>query len=257
MSAAEAPSTDYLQSWKTFIDSLQREILPLYLEHELTFDPGGVHGRMHICRSVLFAEYMGRSYHERLSAGVVDFYAIRVATAFHDSGRRANGVDLWERESADNCLAYVRAQTRGLEGPDYPQYVAGLIRKDGDPGTLSKFARRWLGLLRKPAAGDLSRQVVYDADVLEIMRPCCGHGGIRGFRRNRLHFAGTHDRLGLGLTASDGIREEFIQEAWRWITSTEVLKRKLKHSETYMDDLLGSMADARRSYPMLSRLLEG
>ena len=49
------------QSWSDFTSELRHNILPLYLHHEQTFDRRSVHGRMHICRAVLFAEWMCRA----------------------------------------------------------------------------------------------------------------------------------------------------------------------------------------------------
>ena len=68
---------------------LQQSILPIYREHESKFDHYEVHGRMHICRAVIFTEVMSRTYH---ATGVpVDFYGVRTAIAFHDSGREGSG----------------------------------------------------------------------------------------------------------------------------------------------------------------------
>ena len=101
-----AASAEHLASWELFVDELEQKILPFYLQHELRFDRYGVHGRMHICRSVMMAEWMARFYRARTQAAI-DFFAVRVAVAFHDSGRQANGVDLWESDSASNCVRYV------------------------------------------------------------------------------------------------------------------------------------------------------
>ena len=148
-------SVDHLTSWELFIDELDRKILPFYLQHELQFDRYGVHGRMHICRSVMLAEWMARFYRAHTQTAI-DFFAVRVAVAFHDSGRRANGVDLWESDSAANCVRYV-VETGGAS--DYAQGVGALIEK-------------------KKQSADPLKKIVGDADVLEIMRPCCGHGGL-------------------------------------------------------------------------------
>ncbi len=92
---------DPRQTWPGFIAELQQSILPIYRAHELTFDWAGVHGRMHISRAVIFGEVMARIYH---AAGIpVDFYGMRVAIAFHDSGREGSGTDRWEKESAENA----------------------------------------------------------------------------------------------------------------------------------------------------------
>jgi hypothetical protein len=229
-----ANGNSYQTSWKAFIVELEQKILPVYLQHERDFDPWGVHGRMHICRSVIFSEYMARFYRETLSTEV-DLYAVRVATALHDSGRRGNGLDRWETESQRNCLKYVKSSGSRPEQEDYPSYVAGLIEKR--------------------QTGELAKQIVYDADVIEIMRPCCGHGGIAGFKQEFLHFLGSRDVLGRDLPDASRLREAFVQEAWRWISETEHFKLRLFKSLTYMQSLLEKLEAERQKYPLLSSLL--
>src|ERR1051326_2955194 len=106
------------QSWEDFICELQENILPIYLRHEMSFDPTGVHGRMHICRSVIFAEWMARFYEGRLAVEV-DFYAIRIATSMHDSGRRGNGVDYWESDSVSKCRRFIERQSLSPQKAGY------------------------------------------------------------------------------------------------------------------------------------------
>jgi hypothetical protein len=182
----------------------------------------------------MFAEWMARFYGGKLSVSV-DSYAVRVATAMHDSGRRDNGVDLWESDSASNCMEYVERHSPRPHDAEYPGYVASLIEK-------------------RPA-GDACQRIVHDADVLEIMRPSCGHGGIEGFRREFLHFAGALDPLADSLPDAAEVREGLIQEAWRWIHETEQIKLRLYNSTTFFTDLLDKLGDERRSYPLLSSLL--
>jgi hypothetical protein len=230
-----AVAADEFATWEGFVEELERKILPIYREHESTFDPHGVHGRMHICRSVMLAEWMTRFYRAR-AAAAPDFFAVRVATAFHDSGRRANGVDLWEADSARNCLRYMREALPADGRDEYARGVAALIEK------------------RKKSADPL-KWIVQDADVLEIMRPCCGHGGLGGFRREFLHFGGRDDRLARDLPEIGETRESLIQEAWRWIQATEALKAFLADSPAYMRDLLKHLGRERRKFPLLSELL--
>ena len=48
---------------------------------------------MHICRWVLFAEFISRYYYRQTThPPIVDW--VRYAIAFHDSGRQGNGADL-------------------------------------------------------------------------------------------------------------------------------------------------------------------
>lgn len=233
MTASSA--VDYLSGWKDFITDLEEEILPIYFRHERSFDPWGVHGRMHICRSVLFSEFMARFYYHHAMEKAIDFYAVRVATALHDSGRQANGVDLWEQDSQRNCVEYVERRATAATTSAHPSYVAGLIKKQ--------------------QTGELAGWIVYDADVLEIMRPCCGHGGLDGFRRDRLHFLGGGDARAAGIADAGDLREEFILEAWRWIQATEQVKLRWHKETRYMQRLLEKLEQEKENYPRLSTLL--
>jgi hypothetical protein len=221
--------------WQAFIDELQANILPIYLNHEMSFDTWGVHGRMHICRSLLFAELMARFYKD-CSNAEIDCRAIRVATAFHDSGREANGVDLWEEASKRLCFEYVERRSLLSENSRYARFVSSLIDKRLEKGNICK-------------------SIVRDADVIEIMRPCCGHGGLPGFKRDFLYFLGKDDRHAGLIPEANAVREGLIQEAWNWIKHTEIIKFKLLRSNSYMADLLEILSDERQTYPMLSTLL--
>jgi len=99
------------------------------------------------------------------------------------------------------------------------------------------------------------KKAVQDADVLEIMRPCCGHGGLAGFRRQFLHFGGRDDLLAGEVPGIAAQREDLIQESWRWIQSTEPLKASFTDSPAYMRDLLKHLESQRLKFPLLSDLL--
>ena len=228
-----ATSVNHLATWELFIDELEQQILPFYRQHELKFDWYGVHGRMHICRSVMLAEWMARFYRARTKTPI-DFFAVRVAVAFHDSGRRANGVDLWELDSAANCVRYV---DEAVGASDYADYVGALIEK-------------------KNKSTDPLKKIVQDADVLEIMRPCCGHGGLAGFRREFLHFGGPDDLPARDVPGIAAQREALVQEAWRWIQATEPLKASLANSPAYLRNLLKHLEKERLNFPLLSDLLD-
>jgi len=156
-----------VQNWDIFKKDLEIKILPHYKHHESTFDPSGIHGRRHISRAIIFSELMARTYYE---IGLdIDFNGIRYAIAFHDAGRQGNGVDLWESDSADLCYKYLKSNN--ITENSY--YVSRFIEKHGN----------W----------SIDKQVVQDADVLEIMRVICGHGGRNGFLPDRLKFLGQND----------------------------------------------------------------
>ncbi len=219
------PSTN----WDEFLSELRIAILPLYGEHERTFDHHSIHGRMHICRCLLFSEFMCRYYYEntRLAPRVS---WIRYAVAFHDSGRKGNGPDIWEADSYAQCVQY-------LLGKDYArddaEAIGGLITKDG-------------GLW------GLEKRIVHDADVLDIMRPCCGHGGKMGFRERALRFLGPRDDP----LARDPItRLALIDEAWELIEATEEVKPTLQSSNDYMADVLRILCDSWDRFRHLAECL--
>lgn len=217
---------------KEFVPELQQNILPIYAKHESAFDPWGIHGRMHICRALIFSETMRRIY---TNIGVsVDAYAVWVAIAFHDSGREGNGPDLWEKRSAERCYSYLLQLPESMDQCE-ARIISNRILKHGT----------W----------DLPQRIIHDADVLEIMRPCCGHGGLDGFRRDVLHFSGPRDPDG-NFEDNALLREQLILEAWSFIQETENLKDHFSSSTTYMDDLLNCLRQQKKKYPCLSCVLD-
>ena len=100
-----------IQNWDRFVKEFSKSILPIYQHHESTFDKFGIHSRLHICRSIIFSEFMTRFLLKEFGQKL-DFTAIRYAVAFHDSGREGNGVDIWEQDSSDNCYSYLSTNTR-------------------------------------------------------------------------------------------------------------------------------------------------
>jgi len=175
-----------MHNWNNFLKEFTNNILPIYEKHESTFDTYKIHGRLHIARSIIFAEFMARYYH---NLGVdVDCDAIRYAVAFHDAGRQGSGVDIWEKDSSKMCFLYLSNKYNA----DYCKYVSNLIVKELDNS-------------------DTNKKIVTDADVLEIMRPVCGHGGIFGFNSKFLSF----------LPEEQEIRDNLIKDAWKLINYTE------------------------------------
>jgi hypothetical protein len=224
---------DPLTSWQPFIKELQESILPVYLHHEQDFDAVGIHGRMHICRALLFAECMARFYREHTGAAI-DFDAVRLAIAWHGSGRQGNGKDIWEADSAANCAAYTRRQR-----PDWDEARCTYIGS----------------LITSRLHGDIHAQLVHDADVLEIMRPCCGHGGLPLFRRGFMRFLGHQDPLSEPIPDRYDRREALVQEAWSWITWTEDMKARFRTETAYMEALLNELRQEHARFPLLATLL--
>ena len=214
-------------SWAEFVATFDSAIAPIYQRHELDFDAPGIHGRMHVGRAAIFAEVMARHYHAQTGARPA-LNDTRYATAFHDAARRANGPDFWDHESAAMCGEFA-ARNPGLFSRD-AQAMAGVLAAKPDPGAC------------------LEAQIVHDADVLEIMRPCCGHGGRDGFRETALIFLGECDPVARGAAT----RARLIEEAWAFIVATEERKDSLAGSPAYLASLVALLLEGRSAWPLLA-----
>lgn len=228
-----------LYSRKGFLDDLNLHILPIYKRHERTFDHFLVHGRLHICRSIIFAESMA-NYLQKQFKLKPDYFAIRYAVAFHDSGRKGNGKDIWEEESFKKCFHYVNEITNNQE---YAQYVAGLILKTDD-------------------FSDLNKRIVYDSDVLEITRTFSGDKGVHTFRKDYLYFLSENDPAIVSIVNKDKrrlkhdrFRDAFIEESWRWILDTEKIAIPLSLADDIMERLLKHLKKNKKKFPKISKLI--
>ena len=223
-----------IKDWGIFVKDLSTNILPIYKNHESTFDYQGIHGRMHISRALIFAESMARYYYKVIRIKDIDFLAIRYAVAFHDAGRKGNGIDIWESDSAEICRKHLLNQGHGDE---YSKYVSQLIEKKGP----------W----------DAHKKIVHDADVLEIMRPCCGHGGRSGFKEKALRFLSYRDDLiNNNLNDFASPRNTLIDEAWQFIVYTERKKYMFNKSDfNYFYDLVMIIDEINNNLSMIKGLL--
>lgn len=219
------------QSWTEFVRELQSNILPIYQANEDEFDSFGVHGRMHICRALIYGEYMGKYYRENIQNNM-DLDPCRYAIAFHDAGRKGNGPDIWEKDSVRECLDYL-ISVKSLD-IDHASQIANLINKK--------------------ARTSIWKNIVHDADVLEIMRPC-GHGGRVGFKFAALRFGTFKDPLGNQFLFSKQLRRVLVNETWEWIIETEAIKEHLRLSQTYMEEILQLLISKKQKYPSLSSII--
>lgn len=204
--------TGKIDSWQQFVAALHNDILPIYAEHEDNFDYPRIHGRLHICRSILLAEVMATLYSPFAD---IDLFAIRYAVAFHDSARQDNGIDIWESISAENCFNYLRHHLH--VDVACASYVSQLIVKQATPQ-------------------DINQQIADDADTLEIMRLTQR----KGFKPSHLHF-------GQDIPELHELRGTLINEAWQLIDITEQIKGRLAPN-TYLQNTV-SLAQA---YPLLA-----
>lgn len=216
---------------------LTNEIFPLYIHHENTFDSAGIHGRMHISRCVIYTLAMLRFYKKYFNAKV-DEKAALYTIAMHDAGRQGNGPDLWEGDSQKLAYNFLRKK--------------GYSRSDAE-----KFSK----IINKANKTDSCELVsVRSADCLDIMRPCCGHGGRGGFNEKWLKFLNAKDpNVGTlrpdKLKEVEKLRKALIEEIWGFIQLTEKKKDSLKTSNTYFEDILFVLESNQRNFPTLFKLL--
>ncbi|HPE70542.1 MAG TPA: hypothetical protein P5560_14650 [Thermotogota bacterium] len=219
----------YKQSWQGFLETLEADIFPYYREHEQSFDRWSVHGRMHIGRAVIFSEVMNQ-YYLRNTDQIPSSSAIRYAVAFHDAGRQGNGWDVWEEDSATLCAGYLEK----ILPPAEAHSIGLMISKKGK--------HTW----------NLDRRIVHDADVLEIMRPICGHGGRMGFRKGALRFLGKRDPEAI---RNKQVRDQLIDQAWFFIRETERNKEHFLGSKSLVQEFLGFLQTNATNCPFLVEYL--
>lgn len=202
-----------LSDLKKYIPVFETHIYPIYNHHQNTFDSGGIHGVLHISRSIIAAKTLSESLSQLDKA--TDFEDIFYAVAFHDSGRISNGPDKWEADSANKCYNYLLNRNKLL---GYADYVSSLISKHNKEKDYNYFC-------------------VYDADVLEIMRPC-GHGGLAGFQKQHLKLLNTMPKW----------LDSFILEWWQFILETEAHKQELSGPNS-LARLIELANDNPKKYP--------
>lgn len=221
-----------------FTQEFAQYILPIYKKHEETFDEAGIHGRMHISRCLIFGEVMSNIYE---SYGVeIDRFAVRNAIAFHDSGRKGNGADIWELESAGVMIEYLMKVgcTR-----DYA------LR-------LGKF------IVKTSLSHDfccVESEITRAADCLDIMRPCCAcTHGLSGFKKSHFHFMDCGKKLSSLLAQeSEQIRIRLVRDSWHFINMTENKKPWLSShpNEGYLEDLIATLYGNKTRWPFMARYI--
>lgn len=219
-------------SFKNFIQEFENEILPYYLEHEKTFDPASIHGRMHASRAMLFSEMMARYM---ISKGeTVDIDLLRRVIGLHDAGRKRNGKDIWEKDSAQIIQQYLI--DKGMPEEMAIEQSEMVVNKNEPNPSLEAI-------------------LFSSGDCLDIMRPCTGRGGRKGFNQNFFLFLRGAEKN----SADNLFRRALIEEAWIFIQETESKKNEFnQHGNSgYISQFLKVIEDNKQKYPLLNHLLDG
>lgn len=197
---------------KEFEPVFRQDIAPIYVKHQNTFDEFGIHGCLHISRSLIISRLLSNQLSNL--GFLLNKEAISFAVAFHDSGRKANGIDYWENNSFYLCLEYLKNNVNVNSN-----YIASLILKENK--------------------NDYNYYCVYDTDVLEIARPCTGVG--------LYNFNPTFLKL------KDIFSNHYAtiqNEVFSFILETENIKDNFK-DENCLFNLIQYLSDKKEKYPLL------
>lgn len=275
---AEGPLPTFFQ--------FQRQELVNILEHYARSHGSIVHGPDHICRSLILAMamakclmmhgqtvYRPRDTHPNADAtndaervqreraaraelrapfdDEVDLATIFFAVAFHDSGRKADGRDVWEHESARNAYYYMRELGYSIE---YAANVAKIIVKNeetnsGRPDNLRvsrtsvevaegteyrNAAREDPAPLPEERPLSINEIIVHDADTLEIMRVLFLRD--QAFDRERFLYLNHRDFLsGFYIESTQAARLELIRDAEDLCQLTRVVLAPTRRDEERRD----------------------
>jgi hypothetical protein len=108
IAAFHAPAQGAIQADWSGRRAFHLGMLDSYRAHEASFDETGVHGLAHASRVFIFGTVLGNIMRER--GATVDMTAMTCAASAHDSGRQANGPDLWEEDSANIALTALQGR---------------------------------------------------------------------------------------------------------------------------------------------------
>lgn len=153
---------------KNTLAVFENQVASRYQKHEQTFDLESFHGRFHILRCLLLADCIHQYYENK--ALDLDIQKSYYAILFHDIMRENNGIDLWEPQSAKECLTFLKQNGYSEE---YAFQTSKIILKSND--------------------FNLEEQVLYDVDVLDYHRFFYLPEEQHLFDDFKLKFAGPYD----------------------------------------------------------------
>ncbi len=137
----------------TFTQEIKEKIFPFLNSYQKDF---AIHGNAHISRCLVYANALCKL--EGIEDGTPLFYAI----AFHDAGRTLDhGKDYNDEASVEKLRTYLTQENKmHLFDKSYP-------------------------FIYKSGCSSLEHQIVFDTDVIDIMRESCGVG-VYQFNKNIL-----------------------------------------------------------------------
>lgn len=221
--------------YTSFVEEFEREILPIYKQHEEGFDSPSrnagnpYHSRLHISRALLFADVMMEVY-RRHGVTNIDEYGARIAVAMHDSGREGNGPDRWEAQSRNKLIQYLQA--KGLD-TTYATQIGDSILTCNHGSSASV-----VGILEQ------------SADCLDIMRD----RNPDQFNPSYLTFLNHPNDPLAHLTNREEIRVNLLRDVRAFVTFTRDRRVEFNNhpNEGYVELLHQMLRDHHDRWPFLS-----
>ena len=173
--------------------------------------PRWIHGPEHIARVALEIEIIAQLYREQdpqLNLTDSDIILAQYLSAFHDSARQSEGIDLWGDQSAENAREYLK--NLGVSPALIERCVLDLKQKDlteSDPN----FSKR-----------SLISQLIHDADSLDRLRV----SGKRAFDIRYLNLYQTYKSKKL-----EKKLKQLVSDFDQFIEQTEERSQKLAFKE--------------------------
>ena len=145
-----------------------------------------IHGAVHATRTALYVEHLHNLHREynQCVAGTMSnlesawgipqsdiLYLTQIAALLHDSARENDAVDLWDKQSGENCTNYIQQE---LERPEkIAEYFGAVIAyKDDEKRFHDKVVElnEKFGLSIRAHDMDYIRMLVADSDCIDIIR---------------------------------------------------------------------------------------
>ena len=171
-----------------YINEYHYEIAEMIEKQQIKYGLHRIHGQSHISRCIIIAEHLLTLCD--IPKNDTQKMQVYFSIAFHDLGRKGECEDVWQKESYDLCVEYLKSKKMDNE---YVNNTANLMLKKNELNE------------------SIFSKIVYDTDCYDIMRSGTGRGGLYGFNREYLKcFKGNLF-----------IQDKIINFAWRLISLTD------------------------------------
>ena len=205
---------------------------PAFCEESI---PRWTHGCMHASRVAVEVEILANLYQKydpSIRISEEELLLAQYLAVFHDSARQAEGVDLWDDDSAENARPYLL--TKGFSQEATEKAIQLLKDKDSsDPNR------------------NIISKLIHDADCLDIMRVY----GLKKFKQEKLEI---HKQFNSNPSFLKKLKD-LKNEIYKWIKRTEDSLFKLnleKYSNTYFKQVRSTLGVTVNKIQMFPNLLK-